>query len=150
MTATHQQAVDHMMGMIKTAWDAVTGPLNGGEPYTIFWNGVEDEDKAPANVPHLRAAVRHSFAGRANLQGTTSVRRYTRHGMVSCDVMVPLSIGTVNPTGYALADPIHKAFEGASNSLGIWFRNVRTLEVGAFRPWFRFSVYADFQYDEVT
>lgn len=112
---------------------------------TIFWDNVDPKSKPPQDGPWFRFSVRHIDGSQSSL-GEVGSRRFNRIGLVTVQIFIP-----AGARGLTQADKLGKmavdAFEGKDVS-GIWFRNVRLIEVGPSGPWFQYNVLANFTYDQ--
>ncbi len=94
---------------------------------------------------YLRVTVKHNLAGQSTMGGECV--RWNRKGLVFVQVF------TKTGNGLVLSDKLTKicvdAFEGQTTPSGVWFRNVRSNEVGANGSWYQVNVIAEFEYDEL-
>lgn len=141
MPLTQTAARDQMLTLYKTEVDA-----NAPGLVTIYDDTKVQVPQGDPAVEWVRVSVRHLDSRQAALGGG-GVRRYTRNGVVTAQIF------TVRGDGLTRADVlsaiIKAAWEGVSTPNGVWFRNVRSVEVGEDGPWFNVNVIADFEYDEV-
>jgi len=153
MSYTEEQAIDHMLGTFKTAWDDGSSgwvSVLAAEP-EIVWDNVDTQNADQRSAPWLRVFTRHFEGPGQRTFGGTNNRVFTRTGQLIVDVFVPIGEGLL--IGRRLAKIARDAFEGKSaNGAGsaIWFRNVSVVERGVDRErWFLVQVLAEFEYDEV-
>lgn len=116
----------------------------------VIFDNSDEQPPDGTNPPPTwaRVTVRHVTSGQAALSDQSGKRRYTRRGLVTIQLFVPFSEGGL-ASADTIASSLQGAFLGVSTPNGVWFRNVRTNEVGVDGPWFQMNVLADFQYDEV-
>jgi len=140
-----EQARDEMHAQFLTPWKAQSAAVAGYVP-DVVW----DEEGKPGPKAHnkawARCIVRHGGGSQRTLGGRGS-RRFSREGFVFVQVFVPRG------EGVTLADRLGKiastAFEGNATPGGIWFRNVRAIEVGSDAQWYQMNVVAEFTYDDI-
>lgn len=136
MTATTKQARDDILTVVKAAWDT-TG-------YDMLYDGLAGSPPKGDNPsPWARTTVRHVTGNQATLANHDTVRRYRRTGFVTVQVFADLREQD------DLCKTLLDAFEGVCTDHGVWFRNVRMIEVGSDGTLFQCNVIADFVYDEV-
>lgn len=147
-TLTYEEARDYILEKFKTAWDANSPAVNGGDiPYVEYQN--VHPGQAPlskGNKAWARITVRHAFSNQRSFGGIGQ-RIFTRAGRVMVQIFVP-----AGKQGLVLADRLGKvatdAFEGDETAAGsIWFRNVTYSEIGIDNNWFQVNVGLDFEYD---
>lgn len=138
MTATQETASDEMLAFFKTAWDttsliAVYENVKGAVPTT--------------QVAWARPVIRHGAGGIQSLTGGLSTTNYERTGLMVVSIFIPNGNGL--SLGRSLSKTVADAFEGKSTASGVWFRNIRVVEVGPDNEWYQFNVVIEFIYDEV-
>lgn len=138
MTLTFAQARDEILTLFKTAWDA-TG-------HEAFYEDVKKQ-RDNTQDPWAWVILRHATGGQTALNGNAGERMFSRLGFVQ--VSVYTAIGGGLQDSYDLAKVVADAYEGASTSGGVWFRNVRINEIGRDGEFFIVNVIVDFEYDEV-
>lgn len=149
MTTTRKNARDEMIGLIRTAW--LADPLS--DDLVLLYSDVNDEPPAaPAagtsSPPSwARVTVTHGPRGQGSLADHEGKRRYTAVGLIIIQVFTP------SGNGLSISDDLCKiledALDGAVTPSGVWFRNVRSSEIGKSGPWFQTNVVAEFEYDEI-
>ncbi|AAT69471.1 gp77 [Alphaproteobacteria phage PhiJL001] len=136
MSLTFTAARDELLTLFQTAWDA-----NSGGVKLYYWDLT---DTPPTADEWARVTVRHTGGNDAALGG----RIFERTGFATVQIF------TIHGRGLSRADELAKvavdAFQGQSTPGGIWFRNVRLVEVGQDGKWFQNNVVADFEYTERT
>jgi len=141
MPATRSQARDQILALAKAVVTA--------NSLTAFWDkvGGDPPDDEPAKS-WARINLRHGPRVQGNLAGSGATRRYTSVGLLTIQVMVPsdASIGTDD----SLASQFVAAYSGKTTTGGVWFRNVRGVDVGVDGAWNQTNVYAEFEYDEIA
>jgi len=138
-------AYDEIFGRFTTDWNALTPAITGGPAPKIFYQTVPDVGVPPSNAPWTTINITHSIAEQAALAGDGTLRRYSRAGIVSVRVYVPIAQGMVLLK--QLVPVAQKAFQGKTTASAIWFRNVGVTEVGADGPHLRMDVLAEFEYE---
>lgn len=151
MTTT-AQAVDAVMGLLRTAWlasattqeiavyyeDVVGDPKPGEE---ITDPGLDELGKP---LPWARFSMRHT-SGRQDTLAPVGQRRFLAGGIVTVQVFTPFGDGrTLSDQVVAVV----KTALRARHSSGVWFNDVRIEELGQDGPWFNVNVVADFRYQE--
>lgn len=148
--ASVTEAVDDIMGLVYTAWEAnVVTPL--GFQSLIFDDNPGDRptDTSGGDVVGWgNALIRHVTGGQAALSGDGTARSlWRREGVVTVEVYAPQARGRVELDQAVQA--VLDAFEGIHTENGVWFRNVRVAEQGQSGIWYKANVLADFEYDQL-
>lgn len=144
MPLSQTDARDEMLARVKVVTDAIPALA----PNVIY----DDSDKQPPDGEDppptwARVVVRHGPSSQTALSDDSGRRRYTRTGTITVQLFTPFNDGLKSADD--IASQLQGAFLGVSTPHGVWFRDVRTNEVGQDGPWFQTNVLADFQYDEV-
>jgi hypothetical protein len=142
--ASINDAVNDILKVYKDAWDAQTAPV----PPTIYDN-VAGQQPADGSA-WVRVQVKHNpgAGGQTTIGGDAGNKRFTRYGMVVCELYVPTGKGKSAYTGFV--ETIMRAFEGKSaRNGGAFFFNVRPQEVGQEGDWFKVNVIAEFSWDQI-
>ena len=147
MATTYRGAKDEMLGALKSRWDADTPAVYGGSIPTIFWDGVPPAKPDPT-ASWAFPTIRHAAGSQVSLSDPSGLRRFEKNGIITVSVFSPIVKGF--PLGETLAEIAKKAFEGRSTPGGVWFKNVRIVEVGPDGPWYQWNVLAEFRYDELV
>jgi hypothetical protein len=147
MNMTYRGAKDEMFAALKTLWDAETPAVYGGAIPTIFWDGVPPAQPV-ATASWAFVTLRHVAGSQVSLSDPAGLRRFEKNGIITVSVFSPLIKGLA--LGEKLAEIAKKSFEGKSTPGGVWFKNVRIVEVGPDGPWFMWNVLAEFRYDELV
>jgi hypothetical protein len=131
-------AVDAMLTVFKTVWDAYPG-----SPTAVY----PDNSGMPPSVDKLwaRVSVQHSTGGQRSLASDTGTRRFTATGFVWVQVFAPSGDGLTGARTAAQA--IVNAYRDAR--LAVWFHDVALIEIGGDGAFSRVDVKANFQYDDV-
>jgi hypothetical protein len=141
MTATYEEARDDIFAMVKEAWDPTT--------YLMAWPDVPDDSiPPPEDTPWARTTLRHGPGGQRGFGGTS--RRFERTGSLEIQVFTPRGDGLSR--AYQLGKILADVLEGGASPRGVWFRNVRLVEVDDPKREGNFSqvnLIAEFIYDEV-
>lgn len=135
--STQMSAVDEMLTLVKTAWDA----HSGGAP--LYYDNM-DTDRPDVPSTFGRAIVRH-FTGRQISLGDQSLKR--RSGALFVQIFMPQGTGQYEIRN--LSDQIMFALEESNNSI-VRLRNVQINELGSDGTYFQVNVVADFSYDRVS
>ena len=138
MSATQETASDEMLAFFKTVWDttsliAVYENVRGAVP--------------TAQAAWARPSIRHASGGGQSLTGALNKIKYIRHGIMIVSIFIPNGNGL--SLGRSLGKTVADAFEGKATASAVWFRNVRTVEVGPSDEWYQFNVVIEFVYDEI-
>ena len=164
MTLTYDAAVDEMFGQFRAAWIAGSAAIVGYVP-EVRWPGVEpknpdgslkkpESDKYWARVSQqgvddeqtsLSACVESNEIG-----ATLPASRFTAIGLLFVQLFCPKTDPQGVELGRKLASLSQRAYRGKKTSGGVWFRNVRIIEVEDEELWHRFNVVAEYEYDEVA
>lgn len=134
---THEEAVDEMLDMFKTAWDT-TG-------HQAFYEQVRDQ-RDMSKDPWAEVFIRHNFGNQDSLGGKGN-RSFLRIGFVQVKIHTPSVFGLSSK--YRLAKVVADAYEGKSSQSGkVWFRRVRINEEDRDGMFYPVNVFADFEYYE--
>lgn len=145
MTATFLEAVDDILTIFKTAWDAAaTNPTLVDYPNTVPANGVKlppDDNRSWARV-----TIQHIGGRQSSLSGALGVQRYERTGILTVQIFVPA--GEDLSEAHILAKVVIDAYEGVASPRQVWFRNARMNEIGPDGDFYQVNVLVDFTYTE--
>lgn len=148
MPVTQFNARREIYDLLKAVTDTIADLGTASE--RVIWDDTRKQipDGQDPVLTWARAQVRHVTAEQAGLVDASSgVRRYTNRGIVTVQLFT-----AGGRDGLTTADPIVSsikgAFQGVSTPNGVWFRNVRTNEIGNDGSWFQTNILADFEYDE--
>lgn len=144
MSLSKQQAVDSMMGALFDAWTPRALVFEDMPLDAVAKAAVDDTNTNV--VPWARATIRHNAGFQATLGGP-GARRFDREGIFLVEIYAPRGDGLT--LARSLHTLVEQAFEGVSTPNGVWFRNVRTEEVGPDGPWTHANVIIEFEYEEV-
>lgn len=100
------------------------------------------ETTPPTSTPWARVTVRHTPGD--HVLGNT---RFTRRGVVVTQLFTPLGDGLSQASDQAKI--VVNGFGGEATPNGIWFRDVRLIDVGPEASWRQENVLAFFAYDEI-
>lgn len=140
MHADRTEARDAVMSLFKTAWEAQPPPI----PIVLY----DDRKKEiPTNLkPYARIMMRHNTGAQTTLTGENNKKRFTNRGTITVQVFSEFGTGLV--LNDQMATIATGAFEGQKTDPdGVWFLNVRAVEIGQSGDWFQTNVLADFRYD---
>lgn len=147
MSLTRTAARDEILALFKAAADGLTSAQL--DPENILYQGsrsgrIPSGELTPA--PNwARVSVQHSLGSQDAINPNVGQRSYTRSGIVS----VQLFTGRDGLTSAdVIAEAIEAAFLGVSTPGGVWFRNVRSVEIGEDGPWFQTNILAEFVYEQ--
>lgn len=142
MSATMEQAVDEMYALVNGAWVAA------GYPYEhVDWPGVANY-VPPTDAPWMRVKAIHADGGQASLAGGLGKRqKWSRVGTLWVNIFTINGSGL--SLGYQLAKIVVDSLEGKSTDRCVWFRRVRTNEIGTSGIYQQINVLADFSYEEI-
>lgn len=136
MTYTFVQASDLIHTLFSQEWTS-TG-------LKLFYQNVED-DRDTTRDAFASIDIVHGVGFQATLGGVGR-RSFRRSGVVTIRIYTQAGKGLQESR--ELAKVAVDAFEGRSIE-GIWFRNVRMIEIGREGSFFQTNVLAEFEYDEV-
>lgn len=145
---TTPSAKDEIFALFKTKWDADTPALTGAGVIRVEWPGVDNGGPPPPNSPYAAIFMRINNSRQVTF-GPQGQRRYTRFGLITVQCFAPISEGNASTFAENAAIIARDAFEGIGTDSGIWFRNVKTQEIGATKTWYQFNMVAEFQFDEM-
>ncbi|AJD82847.1 tail terminator [Achromobacter phage 83-24] len=111
----------------------------------IQFVGDEKLTVPEGNIDWCRVQITHVVGNQETLANFNGVRRYNRTGTIIVQCFAPLSDRGFS-RAEALAEQAVKVYEGKAGAGGIWFRNVRSVEVGAADGWHQFNAIAEFDY----
>lgn len=143
MPTTRTQARDDVAALIKAVTDTVSGFV------TIYDDTRQEIPKQDADpLPSwARVLIRHVASPQVSLSNVTNKRIYETSGLVTVQLFTPGHDGLT--ASDSLSTQLVSAFRGVSTSNGVWFKNVRSAEIGSSGPWFQVNVLAEFEYDEI-
>ena len=145
---TTPSAKDEIFALFRTKWNADTPALTGAGAIPVEWPGVDSGAPSSPDQPYAAIFMR-IINSRQSTFGETGQRRFTRFGLITVQCFAPLSAGNGSTFAENEAIIARDAFEGIGSDSGIWFRNVRTIEIGATKEYYQFNVVAEFQFDEM-
>lgn len=149
MSLTREQARDEILTVLKTAWDA--GVESAGVP--IYYQNTEGD---PANTQitgttdpssWARATLLHNIRRQGALSAATGHILYEIEGILTIQLFTPHGDGLLKSD--KLSKIVEDAFDGVKTPSGVWFKNVRSNEVGPSGAWFQTNVVVEFNYDEI-
>lgn len=145
---TQGQARDEIFAFFKQYWDAETTAIAGYIP-NIEWQGVQ-----PRNIPDTarhwcRISIQAVSEGQAAFSNDLGNQKFTAFGLVFAQIFSPRSESNGFEIGIALGEVGKKAFRGKKTVGGIWFRNVRLVELEPEDSFYRLNVVAEYEYDEL-
>jgi hypothetical protein len=149
--ASITEGVDDMMALVKTTYDATLKTTYGFQD--LIYDDVDITDRPVTTdgdgvIPWAATFIRHTGARQSAIAADGSARsRWERSGVLAIELHTPLGKGR---TSMDLAlQAMMDGLEGAATANGVWFRNVRPSEIGREGGWYKASVLADFEYDQI-
>jgi len=142
-----EQGRNEIYVAVKNAWDGMTldAAKNLDAVPKIIWPNVDSEQPTDVNLPWARVTILHGDREQVTL-GATGTRVFRRSGMVIVQIFTPLRKGMV--LSDHLSTVLEDAFDGVQTANGIWFRDVKTNEIGP-EKWQQVNVIMEFQYDSL-
>lgn len=150
MATTMTAAVDTLLGLIKTAWDANAGTAVGGStPALVFEATEKDMIPHPSTLtaPWGRVAIRHGGSKQTSM-GPVGRRRFERTGTLWVQCYIPWKEGADLSTAEALALVARNGYEGVSTD-NVTLRAVALQERGRDGNFYRWDVLAQFTWYEI-
>lgn len=149
MTCTYSQARDDIFGLLLAAWMAsdILDPMP--EPR---WPGVDQSVLPPSSDYWLTVAVTNVVEKQSTLRNGVAPdahQRYTAKGLVEIELFSPMSVGDALEKSILLAEVARNAYRGKHSDNGVWFRDCTIAELPSFRDWYRISIVAKYEYDEI-
>lgn len=132
---TFNEAVDAMMAVFKTVW--------GVRP--AVYPDVPGSVTPTDTVLWARIKIKHATGRQGSLTGGLGTTCWERTGFVWIEVYSPVGDGL--NTGRDAAQEFVNAYQDQRS--GIWYRNIRMVEMGTDGAFERFDVKADFEYRDV-
>lgn len=147
MSLTRRQARNEILTAIKSVLDTLTTDLPADQ--VIYRNKstaqIPDTD-TPSPTYWAVVLVQHAAGAQASLTGRVDERLYEKSGLVTVQLFAPR--GKMLEAD-DIVETIESAFLGVSTPGGVWYRNVRSTEIGESGPWFQTNILAEFTYDQV-
>lgn len=147
MPATITQARDEMSAVLADALVATDGDSPDFSDIPVAWPDKEFVIPKDTTVTWARFVIRHATGGNVSLGSANGTKRYNRAGVLAVQLFTPIGLGY--STTDLLTSIIMEAYEKGSTPNGVWFRNVRLVEVGVTDGWNQTNVISEFEYDEV-
>lgn len=152
MTTTgYKNAKDEMFALFNTAWAAGSGAIVGGVAPEIRWPLDEKPDPTDFSLYWARVSTQLVVADQAALGNGEDGGKilYASAGLIFVQCFGPVGDKQVGVRLPALAELAKNSFRGKKTASGVWFRNCRTLEVGAADKWQQIKAIAEFQFQEI-
>ena len=143
MPLSYEDARNAIVTAFLSQWQSGASAAVGYEPEIAYDNVFLVE---PTDRHWARLSIQHT-AGRQATFGPVGERHFRRSGLVTLQIFLLADTGLSD--GDKLAEIAVAAFEGISTDDGVWFRNVRSNEVGFDGVWFQINVVAEFEYDKM-
>ncbi len=142
------QGRDAIFTKIKATLDAdpVSAPVK-----VLYWDTPQDvprtqDGTTQAADPYIFAFVTFNGGGQSTLADQSGQTKFERFGIATLQIRAPFA------TGQSLLDELVeiglRCFE-KQEANGVWFRNVRPIDLGHDGEWFRTDVLADFEFDQL-
>lgn len=147
-----QTARKEIFALIKAAWDdkapAIVGAATAPE---IRYQGVEKGALPGADKYWMRAGTQMVETGQSSFAVTEHTARgvrYTTDGIVILQLFAPMSAVDGYAKGELLAYAAQCMFMAANTPSGVWFRRPRINELDNDGTFYRWNVFADYQFDQ--
>ena len=142
------QGRDAIYSQIKTTLD---GDLISAPIKVLYWDIGQDVPKTQdalteAADPYIVAHVAFNGGGQATFADQNGQAKFDRRGIVTLQIHAPFGTGQV--LNDQLLEICLSAFEG-KHANGVWFRNVRPVDIGQRGQYFRSNVVAEFEFDQL-
>jgi hypothetical protein len=149
MTVTNQlQARDDMMKLFNDGWNAADWTYTNGKP-TVRFQGREKNDPPPPDASYARVTITHSGGEQTGFRGDSGKRMVCKTGTITVQSFGHLSGGKGLEFATFMAIIAERCFSGKTSPNGVWFRRIRSNEVGQTGSWFQLNTYIDFEYNEL-
>lgn len=140
-----QQGHDDMFRMFQSAFGVADWTRAKFTP-VVFYMGREKNSTPPLDKPYFRVTIKH-FSRHQVALTDRSIKRYCNTGVLTVQ-----SFGQNNgDEGLEIATYMaimaEKVYEGKSSPNGVWFRRVRSNEIGPTGGWYQINTLIDFEYD---
>ena len=132
---TFDEACDTMQTVFKTVWD----------PRVAVYPDVPGSVPPQDAVLWARVNIKHAVGRQGSLTGGLGTTVWERRGTLWIEVYAPVGDGL--KAGRDAAQEIVNAYQAERS--GIWYRNIRMVEMGTDGAFERFDVKADFEYRDV-
>src|SRR5690554_1219021 len=143
MPLTRTQARDEILQKVKQVADGLSDFV---VIYDSTRQDIPDENSDPLPT-WARVVVQHIQGQQSSLSNLSNKRRYTKRGLLTIQLFTPTGDGLQKSD--QLVEQFEAAVRNVSTPNGVWFRNVRSSEVGEDGPWFQTNILAEFEYDQV-
>jgi len=143
MPLTRTQARDEILQKVKQVADGLSDFV---VIYDSTRQDIPDENSDPLPT-WARVVVQHTQGQQSSLSNLSNKRRYTKRGLLTIQLFTPTGDGLQKSD--QLVEQFEAAVRNVSTPNGVWFRNVRSSEVGEDGPWFQTNILAEFEYDQV-
>lgn len=130
---TLDQAKDEVLTAFFTAWSLQAIPP------VVYFDGLPDPARPLPGHPWAQVVIRHVSGRRVTFQPS----HFEHTGIVTIAVY-----GIDRDDGQTRAEVARDAFEGQCTPGGVWFRDVKVVEVGADDAWYHWNVLAEFRWEE--
>jgi hypothetical protein len=141
--ATNQiEAMDAMLGLVKTVWDA------NADPTRLYYDN-QDVSRPDDPATFGRAIIQHSFGTQITLSNPGhGARVMRRSGQLFVQIFTPQNDGQRDIR--VLSDEIAFVLEDAPASVGVRLTNVSINELGSDGTYYQVNVTSDFSYDRIS
>ena len=147
--ASTDTARNEIYAVLETAW--LANPTSA--PIPRIWEGVtSDSNNQDGDLQrhqgYIRSRVQHSTGGQSTLSNVNNRRTFENTGFITVQVFT--KVGNNLSLNGNLVDIVKTAYETTqATPSNIWFRNVRSNEIGTTGIWYQTNVIADFVYDQI-
>lgn len=136
---TQAEATNEIFTLFQDAWKLTSYPV-------VYPNVQPKIDPRKGSTPWARIHLQHISSDLAGL-GSDTAKRYEETGIITVQTFTKAGKGLTH--GQEIAKIVIDAFKGRKTPGGVWFRNVRTNEVGPDGEWYQINVNAEFTYDDI-
>lgn len=144
MPLTRTAARDEILALVKTVTD-------GFSNFVSIYDDTKQDIPTASTTPlqtWARVQITHGPGSQTSLADSSGKTRYTKFGLLTIQVFTPVGDGLTNAD--TLVESLESGVRNVSTPNGVWFKNVRSNEIGVDGPWFQTNVLAEFQYDQVS
>lgn len=144
------QAQDDMFGMFDTAWKAADFDDYADDVPVIRYDGNEVNTPPSPDLPYVRIKISHVDGEQAALGiRPNRKRKYCKVGIISVQSFGPQGGGRGLEIATYMGIIAESVFQGKTSPNGVWFRRIRSTEVGPTGGWYQVNTIIDFEYNQV-
>lgn len=148
MIADQLQARDEMMKLFNDGWNAADWSRIGGTKPEVRFQGREKNTAPAVDKPYARVQIQHASGDQAAFVGEGK-RMVCKTGIVTVQSFGHLSSGEGLEIATAMAIIAERCFSGKTSPNGVWFRRIRSNEIGPTGGWYQVNTIIDFEYNEL-